>query len=52
MVDGRVKEEFCRAIPEAGKFCTGSAGYHQVLQRSVIGPDGTLFPLCTVHRSG
>jgi hypothetical protein len=52
VVSGRVKEKFCRAFPEGGKSCTGNAGYHKVLQRSVIGPEGTLFPKRTVRHSG
>ncbi len=45
VVDGSVKEK-CRAgFAEGGKSSTGLARYRYVLQLSVIGPEGTLFPL-------
>jgi hypothetical protein len=45
VLDGSVKEK-CRAgFQEGGKSCTDGARYRYVLQLSVIGPEGTLFPL-------
>ena len=45
VVDGSVKEK-CRAgFAEGGKSSTGQARFRYVLQLSVIGPEGTLFPL-------
>src|SRR5208337_1946534 len=45
IVDGSVKEK-CRAgFAEGGKSSTGEARYRYVLQLSVVGPEGTLFPL-------
>jgi hypothetical protein len=45
VVDGTVKEK-CRAgFTEGGKSSSGPARYRYVLQLSVIGPEGTLFPL-------
>ena len=45
VVDGSVKEK-CRAgFEEGGKASTNGARYRYVLQLSVVGPEGTLFPL-------
>jgi hypothetical protein len=45
VVDGSVKEK-CRAgFAQGGKSSTGPARYRYVLQLSVVGPEGTLFPL-------
>jgi len=45
IVDGSVKEK-CRAgFTEGGKSCTNGARYRYILQLSVVGPQGTLFPL-------
>lgn len=45
VVDGSVKEK-CRAgFTEGGKSCTSGARYRYILQLSVVGPQGTLFPL-------
>ena len=45
VVDGSVKEK-CRAgCPEGGKSAAGQARFRYVLQLSVVGPAGTLFPL-------
>jgi hypothetical protein len=45
VMDGSVKEK-CRAgFSEGGKSSTNGARYRYVLQLSVIGPEGTLFPL-------
>jgi len=45
VVDGSVKEKCRQGFPEGGKSSTGGARYRYVLQLSVIGPEGTLFPL-------
>ena len=45
VVDGSVKEKCRQGFPEGGKSSTDSARYRYVLQLSVIGPEGTLFPL-------
>jgi hypothetical protein len=45
LVDGSVKEKCRQGFPEGGKSCSGGARYRYVLQLSVIGPQGTLFPL-------
>ena len=45
VVDGSVKEKCRQGFPEGGKSSTGGARYRYVLQCSVIGPAGTLFPL-------
>lgn len=45
VVDGSVKEK-CRAgFTEGGKSSTNGARYRYILQLSVVGPQGTLFPL-------
>jgi hypothetical protein len=45
VLDGSVKEK-CRAgFEEGGKSSTNGARYRYVLQASVMGPEGTLFPL-------
>ena len=45
VLDGSVKEK-CRAgFEEGGKSSTNGARYRYVLQASVMGPQGTLFPL-------
>jgi hypothetical protein len=45
VLDGSVKEK-CRAgFEEGGKSATNGARYRYVLQASVMGPEGTLFPL-------
>ena len=45
VVDGSVKEK-CRAgFAQGGKSSTNGARYRYVLQLSVVGPEGTLFPL-------
>ena len=45
VVDGSVKEKCRQGFPEGGKSSGGGARYRYVLQLSVIGPEGTLFPL-------
>jgi len=45
VVDGSVKEKCRQGFPAGGKSSTGGARYRYVLQLSVIGPEGTLFPL-------
>ena len=45
VVDGSVKEKCRQGFHEGGKSSTGDARYRYVLQCSVIGPEGTLFPL-------
>jgi hypothetical protein len=45
VVDGSVKEKCRQGFPEGGKSSSGGARYRYVLQLSVIGPEGTLFPL-------
>ena len=45
VVDGSVKEKCRQGFREDGKSSTGDARYRYVLQLSVIGPEGTLFPL-------
>lgn len=45
VVDGSVKEKCRQGFQEGGKSSTGGARYRYVLQLSVIGPEGTLFPL-------
>jgi hypothetical protein len=45
VVDGSVKEKCRKGFAEDGKSSSGDARYRYVLQVSVIGPDGTLFPL-------
>ena len=43
--DGSVKEKCRQGFTEGGKSSTSGAPYRYVLQLSVIGPEGTLFPL-------
>ena len=45
MVDGSVKEECRQGFDQGGKGSTNAARYRYVLQLSVLGPGGTLFPL-------
>jgi hypothetical protein len=45
VVDGSVKEKCREGFAEGGKSSTGEARYRYVLQLSVVGPEGTLFPL-------
>ena len=45
VVDGSVKEKCRQGFQEGGKSSTNGARYRYVLQLSVIGPEGTLFPL-------
>ncbi len=45
VVDGSVKEKCREGFAEGGKSSTGDARYRYVLQLSVVGPQGTLFPL-------
>jgi hypothetical protein len=45
VVDGSVKEKCREGFAEGGKSCTSGARYRYVLQLSVVGPEGTLFPL-------
>ena len=45
MVDGSVKEKCRQGFHQGGKSSPGDARYRYVLQCSVIGPAGTLFPL-------
>jgi len=45
VVDGSVKEKCRQGFHQGGKSSTGGARYRYVLQLSVLGPAGTLFPL-------
>jgi hypothetical protein len=45
VVDGSVKEKCREGFAGGGKSSTGEARYRYVLQLSVVGPEGTLFPL-------
>jgi hypothetical protein len=45
VLDGSVKEKCRQGFPEGGKASTSEARYRYVLQLSVMGPEGTLFPL-------
>lgn len=45
IADGTVKEKCREGFPQGGKSCTDGAQYRYVLQFSVLGPAGTLFPL-------
>lgn len=45
VVDGSVKEKCRQGFSQGGKSSTGSARYRYVLQASLLGPAGTLFPL-------
>ncbi len=45
VVDGSVKEKCRQGFEEGGKSSTNGARYRYVLQLSVLGPEGTLFPL-------
>lgn len=45
VLDGSVKEKCRQGFTEGGKSSSGGARYRYVLQLSVIGPQGTLFPL-------
>ena len=45
VVDGSVKEKCREGFAQGGKSSTGPARYRYVLQLSVVGPEGTLFPL-------
>jgi hypothetical protein len=45
VVDGSVKEKCRQGFEGGGKASTNGARYRYVLQLSVIGPEGTLFPL-------
>jgi hypothetical protein len=45
VVDGSVKEKCRQGFEEGGKSSTNGARYRYVLQLSVVGPEGTLFPL-------
>jgi len=45
VVDGSVKEKCRQGFSEDGKASTNGARYRYILQLSVIGPEGTLFPL-------
>jgi len=45
IADGSVKEQCRQGFEEGGKSSTNGARYRYVLQLSVIGPAGTLFPL-------
>jgi len=45
VVDGRVKEKCRQGFEAGGKSATNGARYRYILQLSVIGPEGTLFPL-------
>jgi len=45
VLDGTVKEKCRQGFTEGGKSCTNGARYRYVLQLSVVGPQGTLFPL-------
>lgn len=45
VLDGSVKEKCRQGFGEGGKTSTNGARYRYVLQLSVLGPGGTLFPL-------
>lgn len=45
VVDGSVKEKCRQGFSQDGKSCSSGARYRYVLQISVVGPEGTLFPL-------
>jgi hypothetical protein len=45
VVDGSVKEKCRKGFEADGKTATNGARYRYVLQLSVLGPEGTLFPL-------
>ena len=45
VVDGSVKEKCRQGFGEGGKSTTNGARYRYILQLSVVGPAGTLFPL-------
>ena len=45
IADGSVKEKCRVGFTQGGKSCTNGARYRYVLQLSVVGPQGTLFPL-------
>jgi hypothetical protein len=45
VVDGSVKEKCRQGFEQGGKSSTNGARYRYVLQVSVVGPEGTLFPL-------
>ena len=45
VVDGSVKEKCRKGFEAGGKSSTNGARYRYVLQLSVVGPAGTLFPL-------
>jgi hypothetical protein len=45
VVDGSVKEKCRQGFTQGGKSSTNGARYRYVLQLSVVGPEGTLFPL-------
>jgi hypothetical protein len=45
VIDGTVKEKCRRGFTQDGKSTSGTARYRYVLQASVMGPEGTLFPL-------
>jgi hypothetical protein len=45
VLDGTVKEKCRQGFEEGGKSATNGARYRYVLQASVMGPKGTLFPL-------
>jgi len=45
VLDGSVKEKCRQGFEEGGKSSTNGARYRYVLQASVMGPEGTLFPL-------
>jgi hypothetical protein len=45
VVDGSVKEKCRQGFEQGGKSSTNGARYRYVLQLSVVGPQGTLFPL-------
>ncbi len=45
VLDGSVKEKCREGFAQGGKSSTNGARYRYVLQASVVGPQGTLFPL-------
>jgi hypothetical protein len=45
VVDGSVKEKCRQGFEVGGKSATNEARYRYVLQLSILGPEGTLFPL-------
>ena len=45
VLDGSVKEKCRRGFQKGGKSATNGARYRYILQASVMGPQGTLFPL-------